>query len=156
MSDALEKDYKLHSLSFDAKNYSLPVGGEAYPHQLEQMATGLYGEHDEWFGRTLGFTKREALHVVQVAMELSAWRRYQVLSNVDDASEDPSRQTEALAQYALSDSERVPRQQRRKISASVRAARNGSICFYCSMRSGRLQSDPLETIGTGAGSAFSG
>lgn len=41
MADALERTGKLHKLAFEAKNYSLMVRGEAYPHQLEQMAVGL-------------------------------------------------------------------------------------------------------------------
>jgi hypothetical protein len=96
MADALDKDDRLHSLAFHARNHSLLVRGEAYPHQLEQMATMLYGEHDEWFG----FTISGALHAVHTAMELSAWRRHQVLSSVDGTSEVPTRRTEALAQYA--------------------------------------------------------
>jgi hypothetical protein len=41
-ADALEKDDRLHSLAFDAKNYSRLVRGQAYHHQLEQMATELF------------------------------------------------------------------------------------------------------------------
>jgi hypothetical protein len=56
MADALEQTEKLHKLAFDAKNHSLMVRGGAYPHQLEQMAVALYGEHDDWFQEILGFT----------------------------------------------------------------------------------------------------
>jgi hypothetical protein len=100
MADALERTEKLHKLEFDARNYSLMVRGEAYPHQLEQMAVGLYGEHDGWFQHTLGFTIREALQAVQAAMELSAWRRHQVLSKAESDSVGNSARTEALTQYA--------------------------------------------------------
>jgi hypothetical protein len=96
MADRLEKEDRLHSVAFDAKNYSLAVRGEAYPHQLEQMATGLYGEHDEWFKKTLGFTIRDALHAFHAVMALSAWRRHQVRSS----TEDPAGQAEALDKYA--------------------------------------------------------
>ena len=99
-ADALESSGRLHELEFDAKNYSLMVRGDAYPHQFEQMAVGLYGEHDAWFQQTLGFTIREALHAVRATMNLSAWRRHQVLSTVDRADEDQAARTEALARHA--------------------------------------------------------
>jgi len=95
MADRLKTEDRLHSLAFDSKNYSLRVRGEAYPHQLEQMATRLYGEHDEWFEKTLGFTIRQALHAFHVAMALSEWRRDQVRSS----AEDPALQTDALERY---------------------------------------------------------
>jgi hypothetical protein len=100
MADALERTGKLHELAFDAKNHSLMVRGEAYPHQLEQMAGGLYGEHDGWFQKTLGFTIREALQAVRAAMGLSAWRRHQVVPKTEGDSADNSARTEALTQYA--------------------------------------------------------
>lgn len=96
MVDRLKKEDRLYSLAFDAKSYSLGVRGEAYPHQLEQMATRLYGEHGEWFEKTLGFTIRQALHAFHGVMALSAWRRHQVRSS----TEDPALQTEVLDQYA--------------------------------------------------------
>lgn len=83
-----------------AKNYSLIVRGEAYQHQLEQMAVGLYGEHDGWFQETLGFTIREALQSVKAAVELSAWRRHQVLPKTTGDGADSSAQTEVLTHYA--------------------------------------------------------
>ena len=95
MAARLEKEDPLHSLAFDAKNYSLGVRGEAYPHQLEQMATGLYREHDEWFKNTLGFTIRDALHAFHAVMALSAWRH-----QVRSSTEDPVGQAEALDKYA--------------------------------------------------------
>lgn len=91
--EAPERSGRLHELEFEAKNYSLTVRGEAYPHQLEQMAVGLYAEHDAWFQRTLGFTIREALHAVRAAMNLSAWCRHQVLSAANRADEDPTTRT---------------------------------------------------------------
>jgi hypothetical protein len=99
-SERAGTDRGLHELEFGAKNYSLMVRGEAYPHQLEQMAIGLYEEHDDWFQKTLGFTIREALHAVHAAMRLSAWRRQEVLSKAENNSGDNSTRTEALAQYA--------------------------------------------------------
>lgn len=69
-------------------------------HQLEQMAVGLYEEHDGWFQETLGFTIREALHAVHAALELSAWRLHQVLPKTAGDSADKSARTETLTQYA--------------------------------------------------------
>lgn len=96
MADRLKKDDPLHSLAFDARNYSLSVRGEAYPHQLEQMATSLYGEHDDWFERTLGFTIRQALDTFHAIGVLSAWRRHQVR----ESTPDPAVQMKMLDQYA--------------------------------------------------------
>ncbi len=95
-ADRLRKDDPLHSLEFDAKNYSLTVRGEAYPHQLEQMATSLYEEHDEWFQKALGFTIREALTAFHAIGNLLAWRRQQVRESTQDAE----LQSKLLNQYA--------------------------------------------------------
>ena len=57
------------------------------------MAVGLYEEHDGWFQQALGFTIREALHAVRVAMGLSAWRRQQVLPQAGGDSGDKSART---------------------------------------------------------------
>lgn len=100
IADALEKTDLVHELQFDARNHSLMVRGEAYPHQLEHMAAGLYAEHEAWFQRTLGFTIREALHAIQAVVRLSEWRRGQALSNLGRDSEDRSARTEDLTQYA--------------------------------------------------------
>jgi hypothetical protein len=99
IADGLERTV-LHELEFESKNYSLMVRGEAYPHQLEQMALGLYEEHDGWFQKNLGFTIREALQAVQAAMGLAAWRRQQVLPKAEGDREDNSARTGALTQYA--------------------------------------------------------
>lgn len=99
-ADALEKTGLVHELQFDARNHSLMVRGEAYPHQFEHMAIGLYAEHDAWFQRTLGFTISEALHAGKAAMRLSEWRRGQVLSDLGGDGEDKDARTEALTQYA--------------------------------------------------------
>ncbi len=99
-ADSLERTDLAHGLQFDARNHSLTVRGEAYPHQLQSMAVGLYAEHDGWFQKTLGFTIREALHAVETVFRLSAWRRGQVLSSLEGDREDAKARTEALTQYA--------------------------------------------------------
>lgn len=99
-ADALDKTDLVHGLQFDARNHSLMVRGEAYPHQFEHMAIGLYAEHEAWFRRTLGFTISEALHAVKAAMRLSEWRRGQVLSNLAGDRDDRNARTEVLTQYA--------------------------------------------------------
>jgi hypothetical protein len=64
------------------------------------MAVGLYEEHDVWFRSTLRFTVREALHAVHSAMDLSAWRRMQVLSQIEGSNEGNNARTEELARWA--------------------------------------------------------
>jgi hypothetical protein len=44
-----------------AKNDSLFVRGESYPHQLKEMALDIWSQHDEWFVKSLGFTINDAL-----------------------------------------------------------------------------------------------
>jgi hypothetical protein len=90
----------LHGLQVDAKNHSLMVRGEAYPHQLENMAIGLYAEHDAWFEKTLGFTIRDALHAVDSVFRLSAWRRGQVVASLEGDRDDVRARADALTQYA--------------------------------------------------------
>jgi hypothetical protein len=46
-----------------ARIHSMHVRGEAYPHQFEEYARELYGEHDEWFKKHLGFTISDAYAV---------------------------------------------------------------------------------------------
>ena len=74
----LVQDTNFSSLSdparilFDAKIYSLHVRGEAYPHQLFEWAVSQYGEHDDWFRTTLGFTIAEAITIAKaIPLELS-------------------------------------------------------------------------------------
>jgi hypothetical protein len=95
-ADALEKTDLAHKLQFDARNHSLMVRGEAYPHQLESMAVGLYAEHDAWFQDTLGFTIRDALLAIETVFRLSAWRRGQVLSSLEGDLEDTKARSDAL------------------------------------------------------------
>jgi hypothetical protein len=92
-ADALGKADPIQELQFDARNHSLMVRGEAYPHQLEQMAIGLYEEHDTWFRENLGFTIREALNAMQCAMALSAWRRGQLLPNSESGADEDTTET---------------------------------------------------------------
>lgn len=44
-----------------AKNDSLFVRGESYPHQLKGTALDIWSQHDEWFVKSLGFTISDAL-----------------------------------------------------------------------------------------------
>jgi len=100
LASAIEKTDLVHELQFDAKNHSLMIRGEAYPHQLESMALGLYGEHDAWFQAKLGFTIGEALLVVDRVFRLAAWRRGEVLSTLEADRDDENRRREVLTQYA--------------------------------------------------------
>jgi hypothetical protein len=54
-----------------AKNYSMYVRGDAYPHQFRSFALDLYGQHDQWFLSKLGFTIHDATRIFDsVAAEL--------------------------------------------------------------------------------------
>jgi hypothetical protein len=46
-----------------ARNYSLYVRGESYPHQLRKVAYDIWAQHDEWFIQNLGFTISDALSI---------------------------------------------------------------------------------------------
>ncbi len=46
-----------------AKNDSLYVRGESYPHQLRRVAYDIYAQHDDWFTQNLGFTISDALSI---------------------------------------------------------------------------------------------
>lgn len=100
LASAIEKTDLVHELQFDAKNHSLMIRGEAYPHQLESMALGLYGEHGAWFQAKLGFTIGEALLVVDRVFRLAAWRRGELLSTLEADGDYANRRTEVLTQYA--------------------------------------------------------
>lgn len=51
-----------------AKNDSLFVRGESYPHQLKEMAHDIWSQHDEWFLESLGFTISDALAISESIM----------------------------------------------------------------------------------------
>ena len=46
-----------------AKNDSLYVRGESYPHQLRSVAHNIYSQQDKWFKHNLGFTISDALSI---------------------------------------------------------------------------------------------
>jgi hypothetical protein len=46
-----------------ARNYSLWVRGDAYPHHFFEYALELYGECEDWFRANLGFTIQEAVRI---------------------------------------------------------------------------------------------
>jgi hypothetical protein len=52
-----------------ARNYSLWVRGDAYPHQLLEYSLELYGEHDDWFRGNLGFTIQEAARIFRAVTD---------------------------------------------------------------------------------------
>ncbi|HXC32852.1 MAG TPA: hypothetical protein VNZ56_10280 [Verrucomicrobiae bacterium] len=58
-----------------AKIHSLYVRGDQYPHQYRAFALGLYGPHDAWFRRHLGFTIAEAVSLSE-AMALEYGKRF--------------------------------------------------------------------------------
>jgi len=62
-NDSKDKDFK--SVIDPIRLRSLYIRGEAYPHQLLQMAEELYSEHNEWFKKNLGFTIKEAINILQ-------------------------------------------------------------------------------------------
>ena len=55
------KDGEIDSVIHLAKNDSLYVRGESYPHQLRRVAHDIYTQHDDWFTQKLGFTINDAL-----------------------------------------------------------------------------------------------
>lgn len=57
------KDGEIDLVIHLAKNDSLFVRGESYPHQLRRVAHDIYDQHDEWFTQNLGFTISDALSV---------------------------------------------------------------------------------------------
>ena len=79
----LMKDSNFSSLSdparilSDAKIYSLHVRGEAYPHQFFEWAASQYGEHDDWFRTTLGFTIADAITIARAIPLEYARRNYE-------------------------------------------------------------------------------
>jgi hypothetical protein len=70
---SVEPDLKHQDLAYDARNHSLNVRGEAYPHQFYEFARGLYGSHDAWFRTNLGFTIGEGISIAQ-----AFFRQYEV------------------------------------------------------------------------------
>lgn len=58
-----EEDKKVEEVVHSAKIHSLYVRGEAYPHQLREMARSLYSQHDKWFIDKLGFTINDAIAI---------------------------------------------------------------------------------------------
>ena len=52
-----------------AKTYSLWVRGDAYPHQFFEYSLELYGEHDDWFRASLGFTIQEAVRIFRAVTD---------------------------------------------------------------------------------------
>lgn len=58
-----KSDLNIERVIFSAKNYSLYVRGESYPHKLIELAKDLYSKHDNWFKQSLGFTIDEAIHL---------------------------------------------------------------------------------------------
>jgi hypothetical protein len=52
-----------------AKWYSLWVRGDAYPHLFFEYARELYGEHDQWFRSSLGFTIHEAITIFRAVTD---------------------------------------------------------------------------------------
>jgi hypothetical protein len=58
-----EKDKEIDQVIHLAKNDSLYVRGESYPHQLRSVTQDIYIQHDEWFKQNLGFTIGDALSI---------------------------------------------------------------------------------------------
>lgn len=88
------REGSLESFSVEsARIHSLHVRGEAYPHQFEEYARELYGEHDEWFEKTLGFTISDAYAVAtgmnsqlnerHARLRISTWAEAQQLVATD-------------------------------------------------------------------------
>jgi hypothetical protein len=59
----IEKGKEIDLVIHLAKNYSLYVRGESYPHQLQRVAHDIYTQHDDWFTHNLGFTISDALSI---------------------------------------------------------------------------------------------
>jgi hypothetical protein len=59
------KDGEIEMITHLAKNDSLYVRGESYPHQLRKVALDIYSQHNEWFAQNLGFTINDALLISQ-------------------------------------------------------------------------------------------
>ncbi|MBI4596136.1 MAG: hypothetical protein HY730_07130, partial [Candidatus Tectomicrobia bacterium] len=57
------KDCEVENVIHLAKNDSLYVRGESYPHQLRKVAHDIWAQHDEWFTQNLGFTISDALSI---------------------------------------------------------------------------------------------
>ncbi|GAH13094.1 unnamed protein product, partial [marine sediment metagenome] len=57
------KDREIDLVIHLAKNDSLYVRGESYPHQLRNVAHDIYAQHNEWFTQNLGFTISDALSI---------------------------------------------------------------------------------------------
>lgn len=51
-----------------AKNDSLYVRGESYPHQLRKVAQDMWSQHEDWFIQNLGFTIDDALSLSESIM----------------------------------------------------------------------------------------
>jgi len=59
------KDGEIDSVIHLAKNDSLYVRGESYPHQLRRVAHDIYAQHDDWFTQNFGFTISNALSILE-------------------------------------------------------------------------------------------
>ncbi|MFC1928465.1 hypothetical protein ACFLXK_02540 [Chloroflexota bacterium] len=59
----VDKDREINQVIHLAKNDSLYVRGESYPHQLRSIANDDYSQHDKWFRQNLGFTISDALSI---------------------------------------------------------------------------------------------
>jgi len=64
-----EKDGEIDSVIHLAKNDSLYVRGESYPHQLQRVTHDIYAQHDDWFTRNLGFTITDALSISRAIID---------------------------------------------------------------------------------------
>jgi len=68
-SSPSSKDKRTERIINSAKNYSLHVRGESYPHQLKEVAQGIYSQHEDWFNKNLGFTISDALSISESITE---------------------------------------------------------------------------------------
>jgi hypothetical protein len=69
-----EEEECLDHIRFTLFLDSLYVRGEGHPEQIEALARALYGPHDEWMRRNLGFTIGEAYTIVSLINDLM-WRK---------------------------------------------------------------------------------
>jgi hypothetical protein len=77
----------LNWVLFTARNHSLSIRGDAYRHQLQEMALSLYKGHDAWFRANLGFTIQDALTAATAVMALPVgWQKPQFVGFVDASS----------------------------------------------------------------------
>jgi hypothetical protein len=62
-------EQEVNSVIHTAKNDSLYVRGESYPHQLKNIANVIYTQHDKWFTKNLGFTIGDAFSLSEAIIK---------------------------------------------------------------------------------------